>query len=74
MLVHHTIIGCNLQLGAEVQDLIEQWERLSSEMDKFEQNHQNYLTQLQNVEKRQKRTFSFFTFPSSNNRVNIIID
>jgi hypothetical protein len=38
----------------EVQELIEQWESLSSEMDKFEQDHQNYLKQLQNVEKLKK--------------------
>jgi hypothetical protein len=39
---------------AEAQDLIEQWELLSSEMDKFEQNHQIYLTRLQEIEKLKK--------------------
>jgi hypothetical protein len=39
---------------AEAQDLIEQWECLSSEMDKFEQNHQIYLTRLQEIEKLKK--------------------
>jgi hypothetical protein len=50
---HRTTISSDA-FDAEIQDLIEQWERLSSEMDKFEQNHQNYLTQLQNVEKLKK--------------------
>ena len=39
---------------AEAQDLIQRWETLSGEMDSFEQKHQAYLTQLENVEKLKK--------------------
>ncbi|UJR13294.1 hypothetical protein I4U23_000312 [Adineta vaga] len=39
---------------AEAQDLIQQWEELSNEINTFEHDHQTYLTQLENVEKLKK--------------------
>ena len=43
------------------QELIEQWENLSLEMDSFEQKHQTYLRKLDEVEKLKKEHRSEFT-------------
>jgi hypothetical protein len=50
---HRSTISSSVY-DAEAQDLIQKWEVLSSEMDSFEQNHQTYLTKLQEVEKLKK--------------------
>ncbi|CAF3089629.1 unnamed protein product [Rotaria socialis] len=44
----------SVTFDAETQNLIEQWEALSIEMDSFEQQHRIYLTHLQDLETRKK--------------------
>jgi hypothetical protein len=44
----------------EAQDIIEEWESLSLEMDSFEQNHRIYLTKLEEIEKLKKEHASQF--------------
>ncbi|CAF0968704.1 unnamed protein product [Rotaria sp. Silwood1] len=50
---HSTISSTTFD--SEAQDLIEQWENLSIEMDSFEQQHQTYLTKLQEIENLKKK-------------------
>jgi len=44
----------------EAQDIIEEWENLSLEMDSFEQKHRIYLTKLEEIEKLKKEHASEF--------------
>ena len=62
-------------LDAEANDLIQQWEILSKEIDSFEHNHQNYLAKLEEVEKLKKEhRIAFKKIQTKVNNLNKSID
>ena len=51
---HRTTISGDV-FDSEAQDLINQWENLSKEINSFEEQHRNYLSQLEEIEKLKKQ-------------------
>lgn len=56
---HRTTISSGA-FDSEAQDLLNQWENLSKEINSFEEQHRNYLSQLEVIEKLKKQHASEF--------------